>query len=220
MHGLILIGTPGAGKGTLGEYIHRTYGYEHFSSGDLLRDEVRMGTPIGQKIRAILKEGGQVEDAIIQEMVFNRLNEMIANKQSFVMDGFPQTLIQKQSLDAHASKQPELHLHYITLCVEMDTARLRMENRISCEKCHAVFSKILFDGQALDKCGQCQISLTGRESDQGQKAANRLAFFAQNTGPILDSLLTQSPSLSIDANLSPKSVFEKMDQIMIQINQV
>ncbi len=220
MYGLVLIGPPGAGKGTLGEYLQQTHGFKHFSSGDLLRDEVRQESSIGQKIRATLREGGQVEDALITEMIFKKLEEMRDRQQTFVLDGFPQTPTQKQTLDAYIEKCPDLHVRYVCLLVEIGTAHSRMQNRLSCEKCHAVFSKVRFTNWEKAECAECHLPLTCRPSDQGLSATNRLNFFVKTTQPLMDSLLAKKAPLRIDANGSPENVHQQINTIIDTLNQI
>lgn len=200
MDGIILMGMPGAGKGTIGQYICSMYGYHHVSSGDLLRDEIREKTAIGHQIESTITEGKQVADSLITTMVLEKLGQFIKNNQSFVLDGFPQTSQQLSDLKQFDIKQTDLSLRYISILLDKNTALERMSNRLSCPVCHKIYSKTFFTNNQEKTC--CNKPLEFRPSDQVERAKKRIETFSLTTEKLIQNELKEAyvidGSLSID----------------------
>lgn len=214
MLGIVLVGSPGAGKGTLGEHLSEVHGFNHFSSGDLLRNEVKNQTSIGRQISEILKQGGQVDDALITKMCLGKIKEILTKNQPFSMDGFPQTDNQKESLDKFALKHPELNLKYICVLVDKDTALERMSNRLSCSKCNAIFNKHLLESKEMNMCDKCDSPLVARDSDRPERAEKRLQTFSQTTDGVIQELLNDNDTYVIDGNKSMEDVKDQFNKFM------
>lgn len=206
MSGIILMGMPGAGKGTIGEYLCSKYGFTHLSSGDILRDEVEHKTKIGTHIKNTLDEGGQVEDGLITLLVLERLEEFAQSNQSFVLDGFPQTSKQLNDLNEFKNKHPSLSLRYISVIIDQETALIRMSNRMSCSKCHKIFNKTFFQRKDIT-C--CLMPLKARPSDLDDRARKRIETFTMITEKVIQNDLKSA--YSIDGNL-------KIDEVKISID--
>jgi adenylate kinase len=204
MSGIILMGMPGAGKGTIGEYLHSKHGYTHFSSGDLLRDEVADQTEIGLQIKSTLDQGGQVPDELITKMVLKKLETLTDSNQSFVLDGFPQTSPQLEDLNQFANAHLSLSLRYISIIVDKETALERMSNRLSCSKCHKIYNKT---SKFEPTC--CLLPLAFRPSDQDERAIKRLDTFSNTTEKLLQSELKGIHS--IDGNHSISEIQQELE---------
>lgn len=207
MSGIILMGMPGAGKGTVGEYLHSRHGFSHFSSGDLLRDEVSNKTTIGNQIKDTLVQGGQVSDELITEMVLNKLEELVAINQAFVLDGFPQTSPQLAALNTFAKNHANFPIQYVSIIVDKKTALERMSNRLSCNKCHKIYVKTMFPNPENAIC--CQMPLSFRESDRDERAQKRLDTFSNTTEKLLKNEL--ATIYSINGTESIEGIQQKID---------
>lgn len=210
MHGIVLMGMPGAGKGTIGQYICSKYGYEHISSGDLLRDEIRDKTVIGLQIESIITEGKQVAGSLITKMVLDKLEQFVKNNQSFVLDGFPQTSQQLSDLKQFELRQIGLSLRYISVIVDKNTALERMSNRLSCSICHLIYSKTFFTEKQERTC--CSKLLEFRPSDQEERAKKRIETFSTTTEKLLQNELKEADV--VDGNLSIDAIKKSINSYL------
>jgi adenylate kinase len=215
--GFILMGCPGAGKGTLGAHLNATFGYANFSSGDILRHEVRTQTAIGREVKAIVDRGGQVEDSLIIKIVLNKIEALIKEKTSFVFDGFPQTKPQQEALSAFSSLHTELKLRYIFLTITPQKALGRMINRMSCDKCEASYSKTMLQDSENMNCKTCDIPLTVRSCDAPEKAADRLETFAATTKPLMDAIVSDVTPLIIDGDQTIATIREQANTFIASL---
>ncbi len=213
IQGYILLGSPGSGKGTIGQFM-KPYATQHIASGDILRKEVKENTPIGKQTQALIQEGKQVPDALITEIVLKRLEECIKKKFPFVLDGFPQTLSQLESLHGFLQKHPEYQVK--TLCVEVEpkTALQRMTERISCPQCERIYNKATTPPLNPDTCDACAIPLTSRESDKEEAAKARLWQFERTTKKVMDFVRSQPNVFCINGNSPIYKVQEQLIPIL------
>jgi adenylate kinase len=211
MSGYILLGSPGAGKGTIGHSIGRTWGMEHVCSGDLLRQEVKDNTETGKKIFTILQEGGQVPDPLITQLVLNRLNPLIESKTEFVLDGFPQTIGQWESLKETLDAHPEFPV--TTICVEVlpETALQRMTGRLTCETCNEIYHK---ETTPSLQCTICGNNLVVRKSDVPELAATRLETFESTTKKVMEHIRGQPKTFFVDGNSSKDQVLSQITHLI------
>lgn len=173
---LIFLGPPGAGKGTQAARIAAACGVAHISTGDMLRAEIRAGTPLGREAKAIIDRGELVSDEIIVAMVEKRIAEEDC-KNGFLFDGFPRTVAQA---DALAGITP------IDAVVNIDVPSERLVPRISgrrmCPDCGAAYH---VDTYAADAC-KCGGKLYQRDDDKAETVANRIAVYERQTQPLID----------------------------------
>lgn len=200
--GYVLLGSPGAGKGTIGQFLSETYGMDHFSSGDLLRTEVSERTSIGKAIETKIERGEQVSDEMITELVLTRIQRLVKNNKSFILDGFPQTLPQEKALNLF-SKSHHINIQYICVNVEPATALERMVHRITCSVCNTIFSKI---NLKTEECVKCSGKLVVRKSDQTETAKKRLEQFEKTTKQVMEDVQKKIHPLLIDGNNSVEMI--------------
>jgi len=202
MKGYVLLGSPGAGKGTIGQFLHETYGIDHFSSGDILRNEVNTKTAIGRKIKPIMSEGGQVSDDLITELVLKCIQDLVASDKSFVLDGFPQTLPQQEKLTLFSNKY-HFDIRYICVTVKRSIALDRMIHRITCSVCDTIFRK---KQETTENCMKCNGKLFTRKSDRLDLANERLNVFDQTTLQVMDHVERHFNPMIINGNNSIDSI--------------
>lgn len=213
---LILLGPPGAGKGTQCKRIIDTYGTLHLSSGDILRAERKAGTELGQKAQGYMDSGELVPDDLIIDMMIGAIKK--APSSGYVLDGFPRTVAQGKGLDAALEKAGETIDAIINLQVPDEAIVSRMTGRRSCPVCGAVYHienlKPKVDGQCDKGCGE----LVQRKDDQPEVVSNRLSVYHEQTAAVVGYYQSRGNTIiDIDANQDidkvTAAVFESLDSL-------
>jgi len=181
----LLIGPPGAGKGTQARYIGEALGIPHVASGDLLREHRHRGTPLGLTAHAYMDQGELVPDDLVVCMVIERLARPDAAR-GVLLDGFPRTLTQARALDAELAERGGGVTVALFLDVPIDVLVERLAGRRGCIGCQSTFpvglQQLPFDGTGPD-CGDC---LVQRPDDAPSVVARRVAVYQQQTAPVID----------------------------------
>lgn len=182
---LILFGPPGAGKGTQGALLAERLGMLRLSTGDVLRDAVRRGTPMGQAAQRYMNAGDLVPDEVILGIVRDYLTAEAADK-GVICDGFPRTLPQARSLDALLAELGRPLRAVLVLDVDDEILVKRLSGRRSCDTCGAVYN-IYFDPPAVEgRCDRCGGELTLRRDDEPATVRRRLEVYHEQTAPLLE----------------------------------
>ena len=195
---LILVGPPGAGKGTQAVHLAAHYGIPHISTGDIFRANIKGGTDLGKLAQSYTDKGELVPDSVTNDMVKDRLNnDDVAN--GFLLDGYPRNIFQAEVLRAIlAEKETPLDA---VLELSLDDAVIveRLSGRRTCKDCQASFH-VLFEKPAVDgKCDKCGGELYQRPDDSVEVIQNRLSVYAEQTKPIIafyreEGLLISTPA--------------------------
>tara|TARA_R110002072_G_C7767886_1_gene518895 strand:- start:66 stop:716 length:651 start_codon:yes stop_codon:yes gene_type:complete len=182
---LLLMGPPGAGKGTQSKRLEESYGLVQLSTGDMLRAAVASGSDLGNKAKEIMARGDLVPDALIIDMIAARIEDPDCAK-GFILDGFPRTVPQAEALATMLGGKGLSLDHVIELAVDDDAMVKRITGRYTCAKCgkgyHDEFEKPAKDG-VCDKCGATEF--TRRADDNEDTVRNRLDAYHAQTAPIL-----------------------------------
>lgn len=194
---LMFLGPPGAGKGTQAKEISEKKSIAHISTGDMLRDEMKRGTELGNKAKAVMEAGELVSDEIIIAMVESRLSKAdCAN--GFLLDGFPRTLEQARALDKIVS---------LDLCVNIDVPNEYLVNRICsrrvCQTCGGTYSAKYIKSEICEACGG---TLIQRADDTEETVRNRIAVYEKQTRPLIDFYNGKGIVINIDGTGSVESV--------------
>jgi adenylate kinase len=182
---IILLGSPGAGKGTLAAEIERKYPVAHISTGDIFRENVKNNTQLGLKAREYLESGRLVPDDIVIAMMEDRLREPDCEK-GFILDGFPRTVPQAEALDRILT---ELHLELdgvVILDVNEETVVNRLSSRRVCRNCGAIYNLFFRPSAKGDLCEKCGGEIYQREDDREEVVLSRLKIFYEQTAPLVD----------------------------------
>ena len=196
---LVLVGPPGAGKGTQAQFIAEEAGIPKISTGDIFRANVSQGTPLGVQAKAFMDRGDLVPDDVTIDMVRNRLKESDA-VEGFLLDGFPRTVPQAEVLDDMLRESSDAKLDVVLeLVVDDDEVIRRLSGRRTCRSCNHVWH-VDFDPPAVsDRCDIDGGALYQRDDDKAETIANRLDVYASSTAPLVSFYAGRGLLVGIDA---------------------
>lgn len=211
---LLMLGPPGAGKGTQAVQIARDHGVPKISTGDMLRDAVSSGSELGVQVKETVERGQLVSDDVIVELVRHRLNEGDA-AHGFVLDGFPRTVAQAKALDALLFGAA---LTVLEIRVPDEELVRRVRGRRICESCGTTVSA--FDGdpsQAL-ACRVCGGRLVQRSDDSETVVRDRLEIYWRETRPMIEFYEPRPTFRRVDGARSPKDVYAAIGEALTSVN--
>jgi adenylate kinase len=206
---LVLLGAPGVGKGTQAAEITRRVGLLHISTGDLLRAAMREGAPLGRKVAAIVERGELVPDALIGEVMEERLSRPDA-ADGFLLDGFPRTVAQGDLLDRILAKRGQELDRVISIEVPEPEILDRLTGRRSCGRCGAVFHVRYNRPKADGICDRCGGELRQRSDDTEKVIAERLRAYREQTAPLISRYERVGLLLAVDGRGRPDEVFDRI----------
>ncbi|MDR1453696.1 MAG: adenylate kinase [Candidatus Margulisbacteria bacterium] len=200
---LIILGAPGAGKGTLAVDLCPRLGLKHISTGDLLREVIASGSPLGQEIGGYVKSGALVPDDLIGQMIKDTLNSA-ACQNGVLLDGFPRTIPQAEMLEKILAdlRRPISAVFYLS--VELDRVIRRLVNRVSCQKCGKPYHLLNLPPREKGVCDVCGGALLQREDDKEETIRKRFATFLEKTQPLIDFYQKQNLLTEIQADDDPQ----------------
>jgi adenylate kinase len=213
---IVLLGAPGAGKGTQCKRIVNKYGLLHLSSGDILRKERAEGTELGKKAQSYMDSGALVPDEVIVKMMASAIKK--APKVGFVLDGFPRTVKQAEELDKALAPNGQKIDAVLNLKINNEMVARRMSGRRSCPKCGAVYHIENLRPKVEGICDNDGSKLAQRPDDSPRVVTNRLRTYHRQTAPVVDYYKNNNTVYDIDANKNADEVsaliFEKLDAIV------
>lgn len=208
---IIIMGPPGAGKGTQAELIKAAYPIPHISTGDMFREAVANGTVMGVEAKKFMDAGQLVPDEVTIGIVEERL-ALPDCEAGFLLDGFPRTTVQAQALDqvlAKLGKKVELALN---ISAPEDVLLARMISRVSCTKCKTVCNTKFNPPKVAGICDKCGGELTQRSDDKEATAQKRLQVYMEQTEPLLHYYEQQGILVTLDGNRNPQILFSEVSR--------
>jgi len=211
---LILLGPPGAGKGTQAKRLEDAFGTVQLSTGDMLRAEAASGSVVGAKIQGVMDAGGLVSDVLMVEMISNRIDQDDC-RQGFILDGFPRTTPQADALDAMLTEKGLRIDQVIALEVDDDAMVARITGRFTCAGCgagyHDEFQRPKEDG-VCDTCGGTEF--TRRSDDNAETVRARLRAYHDQTAPIIGHYAKKGVMKTVDGMASIDDVTQQLSEII------
>ena len=210
---IIMLGAPGAGKGTQAKRIAQRYGIPHVSTGDIFRANIKNGTELGMKAKAYMDAGNLVPDEITIGMLLDRINEADCEK-GYVLDGFPRTIPQAESLTAALKERGEKMDYAIDVDVPDENIINRMSGRRACLACGATYHIAYNPPKKEGVCDQCGEPLVLRKDDKPETVKNRLEVYHQQTQPLIDYYKKEGILAQVDGTQNMDQVFEDIVKIL------
>lgn len=210
------MGPAGAGKGTMSDLILKEYDIPHISTGDMLRDNVRNNTELGNLAKSYMDAGNLVPDDVIIAMVEKRLQEDDCQK-GYLLDGFPRTLVQAEAFEKIGNKIGKPVECVIALEVGFDTLVERITGRRICPKCGAIYHIHNKPSKIEGICDVCGRELTQRKDDTVEQLAVRMDGYEKSTKPVIDFYDKRGIVSYIDASQETAAVFEKVKEALSKL---
>ena len=211
---IILLGPPGAGKGTQAQRLQDEHGMLQLSTGDMLRAMVAAGTPLGLQAKKIMESGQLCPDQVLIDMIRNRIQEHDCAG-GFTLDGFPRTVAQAEALDAMLAAQGKRLDHVIEMAVDEDALVVRITGRFSCKKCgtgyHDAFKPPRVPG-VCDGCGSTEF--VRRADDNREAVTTRLKVYRDQTAPILPYYAAKGILRRVDGMADIPTVSREIEEIL------
>ena len=207
---IVLLGAPGAGKGTQATNISERYGIPHISTGDILRAAVKAGTELGKTAETYMTKGELVPDSVVIGIVVERIQEADCEK-GFLLDGFPRTVAQATALDAELERLGCRLDAVVNLEVDEAEVVRRLSGRRVCTKCGTIHGS---EADAQEACKACGGELIVRADDQPEAIRRRLQVYKDQTAPLVDYYEARGILLRIPAVGSVEEVSERISQAL------
>jgi adenylate kinase len=203
---VVLLGPPGAGKGTQAKQIINKLGLVHLSTGDILRDEVSRETELGMTAKGFMDRGDLVPDQLIIDMIRGRIE---AADEGFLLDGFPRTTAQAEALAAFATIDVVLNIG-----LAREEVVRRLTGRRVCRDCGAIYNLTFNLAEGEITCAKCGGELYQRDDDKTEVIANRYDIYERSTAPLIDYYTRQGVLRTLDGSAGSERVFSEILEIL------
>jgi adenylate kinase len=210
---LVLLGAPGAGKGTQAAMISRKVGLAHIASGDLFRQAVEKGTELGQSVKAYMDKGMLVPDEVTIQVISERLNEPDCQT-GCIFDGFPRTVEQAKALDKTLASQGKAIDKAIYVEVSDEELLKRLGGRWICRQCQTPYHEVTSPPRIPNKCDKCGGELYQRSDDTEETVKERLKVYFAQTTPVLDYYRAEAKLVKVDGKRGIEEVSEEIIDVL------
>jgi adenylate kinase len=210
---IIMLGAPGAGKGTQAKKLAVKYKIPHISTGDIFRLNIKAGTPIGLKAKVYIDQGQLVPDDLVVELVIDRLKQPDCER-GYLLDGFPRTIPQAQALDAALDQKNDSIDCAIDVNVPDENIIKRMSGRRACLNCGATYHIEHIPPKKEGICDVCGNDLILREDDKPETVKKRLEVYHKQTQPLIDYYRKKKKLLSVDGTKDMDAVFNNIMKVL------
>ena len=210
---IIMLGAPGAGKGTQAKKIAAKYDIPHISTGDIFRANIKNGTELGKKAKTYMDQGLLVPDELVVDLVVDRVNQDDCEK-GYVLDGFPRPIPQAESLDAALAKLGQKMDYAIDVDVPDQVIVNRMGGRRACVGCGATYHLVYAPVKNEGICDTCGKELILRDDDKPETVQKRLNIYHEQTQPLIDYYTKAGILKTVDGTVDMNDVFKAIVDIL------
>jgi len=210
---IIMLGAPGAGKGTQAKMIADKYSIPHISTGDIFRANIKNGTELGKKAKTYMDQGLLVPDELVVDLVVDRVGQEDCSN-GYVLDGFPRTIPQAESLDAALEKLGSKVDYAINVEVPDENIVRRMSGRRACVACGATYHIVHIPTKVEGICDRCGSELILRDDDKPETVKKRLAVYHEQTQPLIDYYNNKKVLVEVDGTKDMNDVFTDIVKIL------
>lgn len=210
---IIMLGAPGAGKGTQAKKLAAKYDIPHISTGDIFRANIKNGTELGNKAKVYMDQGLLVPDELVVDLVVDRFKESDCVK-GYVLDGFPRTIPQAKALDEALAKNGDAVEYAIDVDVPDANIISRMSGRRACVNCGGTYHLVTIPPKKEGICDVCGKELILREDDKPETVEKRLKVYHEQTQPLIEYYKNKGILKSVDGTKDLNDVFEEIVQIV------
>ncbi|WP_068466424.1 adenylate kinase [Candidatus Protochlamydia phocaeensis] len=208
---LVLLGPPGSGKGTQAKRLAQDYQIPHISTGDLFRENMTLGTPIGLRAKSFIQSGQLVPDEIVLDMLFDRIARPDCMR-GYLLDGFPRTVSQANQLAVHRN----VKVPFFVLCLDVPDEVIikRAEGRLVCKQCGVIYNRDISPPVHAGICDKCGGEVYRRADDAPEVVMERLKVYHQQTQPLIQYYDEQGLLTSFDGNQPPDVVHAELKRFI------
>ena len=209
----VLLGPPGAGKGTQAVRLVEKYGIPQISTGDIFRKNIKEGTELGKKAQEYMNSGQLVPDELVVDLVKDRVQQDDC-KNGYLLDGFPRTIFQAEQLDKFLAEQGQKLDAVINFEVGYETLMKRLTGRRLCKECGASYHIVFSPPKAEGRCDKCGGELEQRKDDTRETAEERIRVYEESTAPLIGYYTGTGMIRNFDAEKTPSEVFEDIVNVI------
>ncbi len=210
---IIMLGAPGAGKGTQAKKIAAKYGIPHISTGDIFRANIKNGTELGKKAKTYMDQGMLVPDELTVDLVTDRIQKEDC-KNGYILDGFPRTIPQAEALDRALEDMNEKMDYAINVEVPDENIVTRMSGRRACVNCGATYHIVHAPTKVENICDVCGGELILRDDDKPETVEKRLVVYHDQTRPLIDYYHEKGILVTVDGTVALDEVFKAITVIL------
>lgn len=210
---IIMLGAPGAGKGTQAKMIADKYNIPHISTGDIFRANIKNGTELGKKAKTYMDKGLLVPDELVVDLVVDRIQQEDCKK-GFILDGFPRTIPQAESLDAALAKINEKMDYALNIEIPDENIIKRMSGRRACVSCGATYHIVNIPPRTEGICDRCGGELILRDDDKPETVKKRLDVYHEQTEPLIKYYTDKGIIKELDGTMEMDDVFSDIIKIL------
>ena len=211
---IVLLGPPGAGKGSLAGFIKGMTGIAHISTGDMLREEMKRSSPLGVEIKGFVEKGALVPDDVVTRLVQEKVSHDPGLAQGYMLDGFPRTVKQAQDLDAMLAKAKKPLDFALYMRADLDIILMRLTGRRVCKTCGALYHLTNKPPRTQGVCDLCGGQVYQRSDDHEDTIRKRMDVYATSTKPIIDYYARQKKLKEVDGNAQTTDVRDHLISIL------
>lgn len=210
---VVMLGAPGAGKGTQALNIADKYSIPHISTGDIFRANIKAGTKLGLEAKTYMDKGGLVPDEVTIGMLLDRISEADC-KEGYILDGFPRTIPQAEALKSALKDRDEAIDYAIDIEVPDEVITKRMSGRRACVKCGGTYHIEFNPPKEEGICDNCGGELTVRDDDKPETVIKRLKAYHEQTEPLIEFYKKEGVLREVDGTVAPSKVLEAILEVL------